>query len=110
MVPLQCYKPLPATKDELATFHSTDYLDFLQTVTTENKVRKAQASGLEHLGVEIAASQHWELHWPSTIVVSGQALTALWQERQSRTCRHELPAALAGKLTAAAQLWVALTQ
>lgn len=42
LVPLQCYKPLPATKDELATFHSTDYLDFLQTVTTENKVCKAQ--------------------------------------------------------------------
>ena len=46
MIPLQCYKPLPASKDELATFHSTDYLDFLQTVTTENKVRKAQALGL----------------------------------------------------------------
>eukprot|EP00891_Asterochloris_glomerata_P006478 jgi/Astpho2/6478/e_gw1.00096.12.1_t len=36
---MECYKPLPATKDELATFHSTDYLDFLQTVTTENKAQ-----------------------------------------------------------------------
>lgn len=78
LVPLQCYKPLPATKDELATFHSTEYLDFLQTVTTENKVCKAQALVLEDSGFEgCCMTALGELHRPGTNPGSEQALAAL---------------------------------
>lgn len=38
---LQTYKPLPATKEELMTFHSEDYINFLQTVTVDKQVRRS---------------------------------------------------------------------
>ncbi len=35
---MQCFRPIPAEKKDLLKFHSSDYLNFLQTVTTENQV------------------------------------------------------------------------
>lgn len=34
---LECFRPIPAEKKDLLKFHSSDYLSFLQTVTTENQ-------------------------------------------------------------------------
>lgn len=34
---LECFKPIPAEKKDLLKFHSSDYLNFLQTVTTDNQ-------------------------------------------------------------------------
>ncbi|KAL3145682.1 Homeobox protein HD-1 [Trebouxia sp. C0010 RCD-2024] len=34
---LECFRPIPAEKRDLLKFHSSDYLSFLQTVTTDNQ-------------------------------------------------------------------------
>ena len=39
---LQCFRPRPAEKKDLLKFHSSDYLSFLQTVTTENQVHTSE--------------------------------------------------------------------